>query len=341
MASPSHLIISQIKNIGDVVLCIPTAGLIKQHFPNCKITLLAHHYTHAIAKHAKHFDALIDWTQLEKQPDDKIISSFKAEKADAIIHLSIDKRIARLAKSAHIPRRIGTSQRLFHWFYCNKRVNQARRHSTLHELQLNAQMLLPLHINAFSDKLKLLDYMALESPRLPLPDDIERQLEADCFKLIIHPGSNGHGREWPEDHIIELTNRLKDKNVSLFFTGTQAEEKRFARLIDKAPHVFNTMGKISLTQLLSFIGRCDGLIASGTGPVHIAAALGKQTIGLFPPRKGISPRRWSPPGKKVSVLMHKRRKACFSCTDSQGCECMAKIRVSAVEKLVLGWLSGQ
>lgn len=341
MRPPSHIIISQIKNIGDVVLCIPTAGLIKQFFPECKVSLLAHAYTHPIAACSKHFDSLINWTEWEKETDSQLIQSLKQERADGIIHLSINKRIARSAKKGQIPYRIGTSQRLFHWLYCNKMINQARRHSRLHELQLNAEMLKPLNIHAYQDKSALLDLMALTPPNIALPDAIERLLASPHYKFIIHPGSNGHGREWPKSHFIELANRLKGAPIDLFFTGTDKEYTRFSELIHACPHAHNVMGNMSLSQLLAFIGRCDGLIASGTGPVHLAAALNKQTIGLFPPRKGISPRRWSPPGRQVSVLMHKRKKACFACTESEGCLCMAKISVSQVENIILGWLSAK
>lgn len=339
MTFPSHLIISQIKNIGDVVLCIPTAGLIKHHFPECKVTLLAHRYTHPIASHSPHFDTILDWTELEKESDRDLAVRFKSQKADGIIHLSIDKRIARAASHARIPYRIGTSQRLFHWLYCNKRINQARRNSRLHELQLNAEMLLPLGINAYDSKEALLDFMGLTPPSIPLPSDIESMLNTQRYKLILHPGSNGHGREWPESHFIELAKQLKKYPIDLFYTGTSKEDARFSNLIQASPHVHNVMGTMTLEQLLVFIGRCNGLLASGTGPVHLAAALNKQTIGLFPPRKGISPRRWSPPGRQVSVLMHKRKKACLSCTESQGCACMAKITVSQVEKIILNWLA--
>lgn len=339
MHPPSHLIISQIKNIGDVVLCIPTAGLIKHYFPNCKVSLLAHQYTHPVAACSPHFDTLLNWTELEKKSDSELIQSVKSLNADGIIHLSIDKRIARLAKKAQIPYRIGTSQRLFHWLYCNKRINQARRHSRLHELQLNAEMLKPLGIEAFQDKNALLDYMALTPPAISLPDDVEALLASPHYKFIIHPGSNGHGREWPQTHFVELAKDLQDSPIDLFFTGTAKEAERFAGLIKQCPHVNNVMGKMSLSQLLAFIGRCDGLIASGTGPVHLAAALNKQTIGLFPPRKGISPRRWSPPGRQVEVLMHKRKKACLACTESEGCLCMSKISVAQVKHIISSWLT--
>lgn len=334
MTALKHIIISQIKNLGDVVLCLPTISLIKKYIPNCKVTLLAQSYTFDIAKNCPDIDALVSWTQLEKKTDSQIINEFRKLKPDAIIHLSINKKIAKCAFKAKIKNRIGTSQRWHHWLYCNKRINQARRHSALHELQLNAQMLNPLNIKSIAktyEKQTLIELMNIQLPPIELPINIKSQLNNQKQQVILHPGSNGHGREWPMQHYIKLARLLHDNNYQVIFTGSAAEDSRFKTLIKACPFALNTCGQLSLEQLMKLINTCDLLLASGTGPVHISAALNKPTIGLFPPRKGISPRRWSPPGLKVSTLMHKRKKACMACRDSEGCLCMAKITVTQVK----------
>lgn len=334
---PEHIIFSQIKNIGDVILCLPTIGLIKHLFPDCKISLLAQRYTHPIAKQCPLIDEIIDWDVASKQTDGEFIGHIASLKASTFIHLANNKRIARCAYKAGVPTRIGTCQRWYHWLYCNRTINQARRNSRRHELELNTEMLKPLGIKEHYTKESLLRFMALTPPKVEFADDIKEPLSKDSFKLIIHPGSNGHGREWPESHIIELYHALSKENVEIFFTGTEAEAERFKHLLAQCPQAHNVMGRFSLLELLAFINACDGLIASGTGPLHMAAAINKQTLGLFPPRKGISPRRWSPPGRRITTLMHKRKGPCFSCTDSEHCACMAKITVEQVKKVVLGW----
>jgi heptosyltransferase-3 len=64
------------------------------------------------------------------------------------------------------------------------------------------------------------------------------------------------------------------------------------------------MGK-RLDELIAFIFNADGLLASGTGPLHLAAASGIHALGLFPPSRPIHPGRWAPLGKKAEYLESK------------------------------------
>lgn len=342
MSKQAHFILNQIKNIGDVVLCLPLASLLKQAIPTCKITLLCQAYTFPIAQSCPDIDEVMDWFELEKKRDQEIITRFKNSKATCIIHLANNKRIAKLAYHASIKQRVGTSQRVYHWLYCNCKINQARRHSTLHELQLNSQMLNPLQLKGIQknyDKATLIEHLNLKVPFVPLPTNIKHQLKSQKKKVILHPGSNGHGREWPIEHFISLAHTLNKMGFQVIFTGSAGEGDKFQRLIDECPFALNSFGQLSIEQLLVLINKADVFIGAGTGPTHIAGALNKATIGLFPPRKGISPRRWAPPGKNVVALIYnERNKPCFACRESEGCLCMKKITVQqvidAIEKIL-------
>jgi ADP-heptose:LPS heptosyltransferase len=96
------------------------------------------------------------------------------------------------------------------------------------------------------------------------------------------------------------------------------------------PEVTNLMGKMSLLELNSFISQADGLLASSTGVLHLASALGKYTIGLFPPIKPIHPGRWGPIGQNASYMV--RDIDCNQCKGGGSpCECMKAIAVDQVE----------
>ena len=96
---------------------------------------------------------------------------------------------------------------------------------------------------------------------------------------------------------------------------------------------------MSLPEFIHFVAKCDGLIASGTGPLHLAAATDINTLGLFPPRNGINPTKWTPIGRRATYLVHPRPfyKACFHCRNSVGCACMKKITVPQVKQVILNW----
>ena len=96
--------------------------------------------------------------------------------------------------------------------------------------------------------------------------------------------------------------------------------------------IIDMTGRLSLTELLVFINSCDGLVAASTGPLHIAAALGKRAIGIYAPIRPIFPQRWAPLGEHATYLVLDKK--CDACRKSGDCECIRAIRPEEVaEKL--------
>ena len=97
--------------------------------------------------------------------------------------------------------------------------------------------------------------------------------------------------------------------------------------------VTDIMGRMNLDTFISFIAHCDGLVANSTGPLHIAAALGKDALGIYPPMRPIHPGRWAPlgPGARVFVL----NKSCSDCKgNAHPCHCITAIQPSLLKKSI-------
>jgi len=90
---------------------------------------------------------------------------------------------------------------------------------------------------------------------------------------------------------------------------------------------------MSLPEFITFIGKADGLVAASTGPLHLAAALGRIAIGIYPPIRPMHPGRWAPIGQNASFLVVE--KDCSDCRKNMNCLCMKAIEASAVrDKLI-------
>lgn len=92
----------------------------------------------------------------------------------------------------------------------------------------------------------------------------------------------------------------------------------------------NLVGLFSLAELKALINYSDIFIANSTGPLHIAAALGKYVIGFYPKIAQCSPARWGPYSVKSKVFTPSLQ--CSNCTREQ-CEqldCMNTIPVSEI-----------
>ncbi|MCG8340860.1 MAG: hypothetical protein MI674_06360, partial [Cytophagales bacterium] len=140
------ILISRIDNMGDVILSLPVAGVIKKNFPDIEIAFLGKAYTKSIIEQCQFIDTFYDWRRLKEQN-----KGLAASGADAILHLLPDLSVAMAAKRAHIPIRIGTSHRAYHWYTCNRLVPLGRKKSDLHEAQLNVKLLAPLGIQTDLD----------------------------------------------------------------------------------------------------------------------------------------------------------------------------------------------
>lgn len=292
-------IISRADAIGDVVLTLPMAGVLKKHYPNSTVLFLGRTYTQPIVACCTAVDGFINYDNYSSV--DALAQALKQTNADAIIHVFPKKEIAQAAKKAGIAMRIGTSHRWFNWLTCNYRVNFSRKNSNLHEAELNLKLLQPFKIKVLA-KEDLANLMAF-NPVEPLPSNIEALLQPNKFNLVLHPLSNGSGKNWGLANFGKLIELLPPEKFNLFITGTKAEGEQLTDFLQQ----YNTRitpltGQLTLGQLITFISKANGLVAASTGPLHIAAITGINAVGLYPTQRPMHPGRWQPLGPKVKVF---------------------------------------
>jgi len=208
----------------------------------------------------------------------------------------------------------------------------------MHEAQLNAKLLAPLGIPDTFTLNELKSFYGLKVAPLPATKDIP--LPADKFKLILHPKSAGSAREWPLQSYLELAKRLPPSQFHVYVSGLQTEADMIKEAVPELltlPHVTLVAGKLTLPEFMGLIEATDGLLAASTGPLHVASALGKYALGLYPPIKPMHPGRWAPLGEHAGYLV--KPGACRSCRYTpEDCACMRWIPVDAVYNTVLDWL---
>ncbi|MBC7499170.1 MAG: glycosyltransferase family 9 protein [Herminiimonas sp.] len=345
-----HVLICRTDNLGDVVLTLPLAGYLRQRFPDLRIGFLCRRYAAELVATCTALDYVVERETIETSPPGAPVASkdavanaaawMKKAGVDTIIFAKPDRRLAAAAKKAGIARRVGTSHRLFNWWYCNRLAHFSRVKSGLHEAQLNFELLKPLgieHIPALSEVAGLYGLqvapLAISQSKKPVG------LNQNDFNLLLHPKSNGNGREWPPARYLGLAKYLStDPRIRLWVTGSAPEGEWLASHVPElftCANVQNLCGKLTLAELQEFIRSADGLVASGTGPVHIAAAVGQRTLGLYPPLKPIHPARWAPLGAQAQAITGAAE--CQGCNYPRQCACMDAISVSSVAKTVERW----
>lgn len=328
---PDIIIISRTDSIGDVVLTLPMCGAIKEYFPKCKIIFLGNTYTLPVLKACTFVDEAIDWWTLKNLPEKAQIEEINRLNADCFIHVFPNKHLAQLIYKTKIKYRIATNRRIYNLFSCNKLVNLTRKNTNLHESQLNLKLLAPFGINIQPELKEISRWYGLEKIRES--SKAKAFIKENKINVILHPKSKGSAREWGLQNFNSLIRLLPNKIYNIIISGTEEEGKMFRNeLVINNEDITDVSGKLTLEEFISLISYADVMVAASTGPLHIAAALGKKAIGLFAPMRPIFPTRWAPLGSDAHFLV--KSSNCNDCKKGSICHCIMEIEAKEVFQII-------
>lgn len=300
--SKKRVLISRTDSIGDVILTLPVCSWLKRTFPDIYIVFLGKTYTKPVLECDSNIDEIVCWDDWEKESFKTQLEKLKQLNIDAFFHVFPNKKLAQLAKSAKIEYRIGTSHRLYHLLTCNIRPNFTRKNSNLHESQLNFELFKSFGVKNIPTLDEIIENSTSFASKSELNPFLIDVLHTSKKKVILHTKSQGSAVEWPIKNYIELAQKIAEKDIIVYFSGTEKEGQLFRDYLPDNENIIDISGKSSLGEFITFINSCDTLVACSTGPLHIAATLGKKAIGLYTNLRPIHPGRWAPLGKNVEVI---------------------------------------
>lgn len=330
MNVPGTVILSRPDALGDAVVTMTTAGWLKKHAPSTRVVVIAKEYTRAVWERCSYVDRIITLEDLDRAGESTAHLELEMVRADAIVHVFPHRSVARWAKAAGIPRRIGTSRRWWHWLTCNERVDFSRKRSDLHEAQLNIKLLGPFGLPVPASISELVPHIGYTPPE-PTPE-IRALLRPSVKNVVLHP-LLGSGMGWGLANFTALIHALDPARYHCLITGTGAEAEQYRpHLPVSAKHVTDTGGTLDMQGLMRMIGACDAFVSASTGPLHLAAASGVRSIGLFSMRRPILPARWAPIGRDAHALVHDA--LCAKCASGSDCDCIRRISPQRVIDLL-------
>ncbi|MBU6498438.1 MAG: glycosyltransferase family 9 protein, partial [Rhodospirillales bacterium] len=134
--------------------------------------------------------------------------------------------------------------------------------------------------------------LGLDPPPLPVawtaPEDralAARLLPTDGPIIALGPTANWTGKVWPPERFAALARRLPLKSARIaVFAGPGAQERALAAPVFAAlPEAIDLCGALSLPEAAACLARCALFIGNDSGLMHLAAAAGTPTLGLFGP----------------------------------------------------------
>jgi len=336
---PRSILIVKLSAIGDVVHTLPFLEVMRENFPNARIDWVVEEASSQIIEGHRAIDRVIvsrrtSWQkQLFKGRESsaaligirKFLGELRAETYDLVIDLQGLFKSAVLLGLSRGRRKIGPS-----WGKEGSRF-----------FLTEPPFFVEADLHAVDKYLKAAEFLECERTSwkgdIPIREADKRTVaeilhdnEVESKVLVaINPMAKWTTKLWELEKFAALADRLqKELSCKVVFTGSRQDREEVNKIIQRMDeNPLNLTGQTHLKELAYLYSRCQLLVSTDTGPMHIAAAMGCSVVALFGPT---APWRTGPYGPGHAVI--RQDMACSPCLKKK-CEhlkCMRDITVDRV-----------
>jgi heptosyltransferase II len=157
-------------------------------------------------------------------------------------------------------------------------------------------------------------------PKLPLPElAVPRSeilawresagLGSDRPVVAFAPGAVGPSKRWPAASYASLAKRLASQGIAVWVVGGPNERPLAAEIGAATPAVRDLTGHDLRSAILA-LAAANAAVSNDSGLLHVAAALGTPSIGIFGPT---SPWHWAPLNPLAAVIETDTTLPCRPC----------------------------
>ena len=335
MPPPRNILLVKPSALGDVVHALPVAHLLKREWPEARLSWLV----------AVPFAPL-----LETNPDlDETVGFERRRGADLRVHRGNAKRLAAdlrrrefdlvidlqglfrsgwLAWQTRAKRRVGfaNAREAAAWFYTDRVASPpGERHAVERYLDVAEHLGCGRSPVAFPLRTTEEDERRVDGLLSPLED---------AKYAVLLPGTNWFTKRWPAEKFAALAAQMKvETGLRIVVAGGPDAAEAATRILAAAPDALNLVGRTGVRELVSVIRRSSLAVTNDSGPMHLAAALGRPLVATFGPT---SPARTGPFGRGKSVV--RLDIVCSPCFRRECVHqtCLASLSVEAVLRRCVG-----
>jgi ADP-heptose:LPS heptosyltransferase len=114
-------------------------------------------------------------------------------------------------------------------------------------------------------------------------DEASRVVQEGKMPLVaLHPGASDPRRRWPTGKFAAVGDALAAAGARVVVTGTRDEQELVTAVVDAMrADAQNLSGRLSLGGLAALFARCRVVVSNDSGPLHLAAAVGAPTVGIY------------------------------------------------------------
>ena len=280
--SPRILIV-RLSAIGDVIHTLPVLCALRRRFPDAHLAWVTQRSAATLLRGHEALDELIEldrgWL---KSPGTvwRLRNRLRAMKLDVTIDAQGLTKSAIVAWLSGAARRIGFGDKrgreLSKWFY-----SQRVRTSARHVIDCNLELLRPLGISSPAVDFGIPEHTADAAAA----GRMIRQAGLESRFCVINPGAGWPSKLWPAERYAVVARHLGNAwgMSTLVVWAGEGERETARQIVDGSPQYARLAPSTTLPELAAIARRARLFIASDTGPLHLAVAVGTPCVGLYGP----------------------------------------------------------
>ncbi len=331
--------------IGDALFSTPAIRAMREAYPDAYIAGMFRHRHAGLFRNNPHLDAVIPYYGKYRRVL-RTVAALRRERFDvaAIVHGN-DPDIIPLAylSGARFVVRIPNESTRFRFLLSNPALTPANGPLPGQHV-LDGRLRIARLLGAWADHREMVlkvDPASAEAVATYLED---RGIRPEDGLVGFQVGASTPSRMWFGEKFAELGRRLLKRHPGLrvAITGSP-EEGEYCRMVARAigddRRVLVTAGDLSLPQAAALVDRLSVLVASDTGTLHMAVALGRPAVALYAMADS---RITGPDPSDPRYRIIQKWRTCDPCV-GKACPfpiCMGNITVDEVEAAVGELLEG-
>ncbi len=286
---------------GDLLAATPAMQALARHFGRKLVVLASPLAAPLLDGHPAVETTLVDDG---REPVDAIAARLREFGFTHAVVFWSTARVAAIVARAGIPVRVGQSRRLYSWRYTLRvPVRTERGDQTSHWTDVQMDYARALGAQPIDSDYRIV--VPIDADDRAQASEVLRRAAPDGRFLVLHAarGMRLDTVRWPVETFAAIGDALADAfGVPVLLTGAADEAATIQRIGDAMhrPHAV-IAGKTSLRSLAALLERAEVVVALDSGPMHIAAAVGAPTVGIFALRTDL-PKRWRPLGDRVVIV---------------------------------------
>ncbi|MDD4889726.1 MAG: lipopolysaccharide heptosyltransferase I [Phycisphaerae bacterium] len=293
--------------LGDVVHGLPVLHGLRTAYPDAHIAwMIRPAYADVIRGHReldeiidfdrKHFGRML-WSWRSARDFCLWVGDLARRKFDLVVDLQGLLRTGIFSWFSLARRRIGPANaRECSWLFYNQRVRSAP--GVVHAVDRNYLFAVPLGFDSVPPTFELpIGQPARDSVRARLMD---AGLPPGRPFAVLAPGASYESKRWPADRFARVAEHLADRGITPVLSGAPNEAAIAAqvRQASRAPLV-DLVGRTNVKEAMALLENATVVVSNDSGPMHLAAALGRPLVAIFGPT---DPARTGPFRRPGSVV---------------------------------------